>query len=547
MSNTPNLNLIELIYDNTKKVKDFFMNEIIGKINSNNIKIDAAIAEKITQVALKKSLPTLPSTTNNLYIVYDDTNENNGQYRWNGIAYEKVSTQLDYATQAEAEGGTDNTKVMTPLRTSQLVDIKVGDSVTEINNKIKIQADEPTTAETVLWIDTNDMFSDAFSANNVSIVDKDNKFTSSTVEGALRELDTKVNSHITSIHAPSNAQKNSDITKSEIEDKLTGEISSHSHASAGDMLKNIYDTKNKNTDIFDYVDNKSSKMVVIKPSDIFSDETGALIQDSPKLIEMFDCVDWDTNTIKTPLIYQTYSGTFYNLFRVENANVPPLGTVKIISFLNMQITESHEQPSLMATLPGSLNIEIIMFAKLPNPDEYGNIFDTRTLSAIDLYDYGVATDTVHGVVCPDNTTITVDDYGTISAVSDTSKANKVHSHIGTEVTVTIGTDTKSLNDFGTSMSETITSIVQDLLSKAPTYHTSNNGNLYGSGSSMFYGHLRLMDSINASQNVDSGVAATPLAVRTVNQAVLTKAPNHQSGTTAPSAFVGEGVLYGVHN
>jgi hypothetical protein len=36
--------------------------------------------------------------------------------------------------------------------------------------------------------------------------------------------------HSQSTHAPSNAQKNSDITKAEIEAKLTGEISSHSHA-----------------------------------------------------------------------------------------------------------------------------------------------------------------------------------------------------------------------------------------------------------------------------------------------------------------------------
>lgn len=36
--------------------------------------------------------------------------------------------------------------------------------------------------------------------------------------------------HAGSSHAPSNAQKNSDITKAEIEAKLTGEISSHTHA-----------------------------------------------------------------------------------------------------------------------------------------------------------------------------------------------------------------------------------------------------------------------------------------------------------------------------
>ncbi len=38
-----------------------------------------------------------------------------------------------------------------------------------------------------------------------------------------------IQTHITSTHAPSNAQKNSDITKAEIEAKLIGKVSSHSH------------------------------------------------------------------------------------------------------------------------------------------------------------------------------------------------------------------------------------------------------------------------------------------------------------------------------
>ena len=39
-----------------------------------------------------------------------------------------------------------------------------------------------------------------------------------------------IQTHIGSAHAPATAQKNSDITKAEIEAKLTGEISSHTHA-----------------------------------------------------------------------------------------------------------------------------------------------------------------------------------------------------------------------------------------------------------------------------------------------------------------------------
>ena len=44
--------------------------------------------------------------------------------------------------------------------------------------------------------------------------------------------------HSQSAHAPSNAQKNSDITKTEIEAKLTGQISSHSHAAQTNVSGN---------------------------------------------------------------------------------------------------------------------------------------------------------------------------------------------------------------------------------------------------------------------------------------------------------------------
>jgi hypothetical protein len=47
---------------------------------------------------------------------------------------------------------------------------------------------------------------------------------------------TNIQTHVTSAHAPSNAQKNSDITKAEIEAKLTGEISTHTHAGGGGGL-----------------------------------------------------------------------------------------------------------------------------------------------------------------------------------------------------------------------------------------------------------------------------------------------------------------------
>lgn len=48
--------------------------------------------------------------------------------------------------------------------------------------------------------------------------------------GTYEPANANIQSHVTSSHAPTDAEKNSDITKAEIEAKLTGEISSHSHA-----------------------------------------------------------------------------------------------------------------------------------------------------------------------------------------------------------------------------------------------------------------------------------------------------------------------------
>lgn len=54
--------------------------------------------------------------------------------------------------------------------------------------------------------------------------------TSHTHTGVYEPANVNIQAHIISLHAPSNAQKNSDITKSEIEAKLIGEIDTHSHA-----------------------------------------------------------------------------------------------------------------------------------------------------------------------------------------------------------------------------------------------------------------------------------------------------------------------------
>ena len=60
-----------------------------------------------------------------------------------------------------------------------------------------------------------------------------NGTTQDTAIGGKESANANIQTHVTSAHAPSNAQKNSDILKSEIEAILTGAISSHSHAGGG--------------------------------------------------------------------------------------------------------------------------------------------------------------------------------------------------------------------------------------------------------------------------------------------------------------------------
>ena len=54
-----------------------------------------------------------------------------------------------------------------------------------------------------------------------------------THTGVYEAANANSQAHVVAAHAPSNAQANADITKAEIEAKLTGEIVSHSHAGGG--------------------------------------------------------------------------------------------------------------------------------------------------------------------------------------------------------------------------------------------------------------------------------------------------------------------------
>lgn len=100
---------------------------------------------------------------------------------------------------------------------------------------------------------------DSYDQSNANLVDAISKKHNEAHNhaGIYEDANANIQAHVTSAHAPSNAQKNSDITKVEIEAKLTGEISSHSHAGGGGESEIVVvkgaDTPNSTTTLADVV------------------------------------------------------------------------------------------------------------------------------------------------------------------------------------------------------------------------------------------------------------------------------------------------------
>lgn len=80
--------------------------------------------------------------------------------------------------------------------------------------------------------------------NAIETLDSDiSTLKNSSSAGMTETQITQLNAaytHSQSTHAPNNAQKNSDITKNEIEAKLTGNISTHTHTADHTHSNSVY-------------------------------------------------------------------------------------------------------------------------------------------------------------------------------------------------------------------------------------------------------------------------------------------------------------------
>ena len=78
---------------------------------------------------------------------------------------------------------------------------------------------------------------------------------------------------------------------------------------------------------------------------------------------------------------------------------------------------------------------------------------------------------------------------------------------------------KAVND---SLTSNVTTLTTSVNGKAPTSHAST-ATTYGTGSSTNYGHVKLSDSTSSTSGVSGGIAATPAAVKAVNDSMLQEA------------------------
>ena len=136
--------------------------------------------------------------------------------------------------------------------------------------------------------------------------------------------------HSVSIHAPSNAQKNSDITKEEIEAKLTGEITTHSHPNSsvvGSEFKKVIETTfGQECYAFTVTQDKNGNPIQLKEG-IIRITTAQPLETSKNLAYGVGFVEWVTsyngecavymlNAMKN---YEFYASSIY--FKVINQRV----------------------------------------------------------------------------------------------------------------------------------------------------------------------------------------------------------------------------------
>lgn len=231
----------------------------------NNTVADASIGGGIdtTGFALKTDIPTKTSQlTNDSNFLTNIPGEYITETELNAKGY--LTSHQDISGKADISY-VDN-------KVANLVD-SAPEALNTLNELAAALKDDPSHTETMLAeigkkANTADLKPVATSG---SYNDLSNKPTIPTVTNDLTNT-LKSNydaayTHSQAAHAPSNAQKNSDITKQEIENKLTGNITSHTHnylSSVPDEYVTDSELTAKGYATQSYVDNKLAGLSIVQ-------------------------------------------------------------------------------------------------------------------------------------------------------------------------------------------------------------------------------------------------------------------------------------------
>lgn len=144
---------------------------------------------------------------------------------------------------------------------------------------------------------------------------------SNDLTNALKANYDSAYTHSTSAHAPSTAQKNSDITKEEIEAKLTGEISSHSHANSGQsekkwrLIKEVTLSEDVNSIIIDKDVNNNSfaleELMILGRDVKASNSSQLMVSHSQGSTIVTTLNDFVNNTSKSLYVKLSHIGNYF--------------------------------------------------------------------------------------------------------------------------------------------------------------------------------------------------------------------------------------------
>ena len=108
----------------------------VATLNAYGLIPSEQLPSYVDDIIEVSSLPPKGETGKIYVITNSSASTYNHQFRWSGTSFIDISFQLNFATQAQAEAGADNTTVVSPLRVKQAIAKQVQPQIDSINTAL---------------------------------------------------------------------------------------------------------------------------------------------------------------------------------------------------------------------------------------------------------------------------------------------------------------------------------------------------------------------------------------------------------------------------